>query len=58
MGQDPGRVIPPRNLDVGGSVRDELSGANHSGLALTGEGFTHLQSVNICRKHSIALVRF
>jgi hypothetical protein len=53
MGQDPGRVIPPRNLDVGGSIGDEFSGTNHSVLALTEEGFTHLQSVNICREQSM-----
>jgi hypothetical protein len=57
MGQDPEKVIPPRNLDVGGSVRDEFSGTSHSGLPLTAEGFTHLQPVNICRESSKLLVR-
>lgn len=52
MGQDPERVIPPRNLDVGVSGRDESSGTSHSGLPLAAEGFTHLQSVNICRESS------
>jgi hypothetical protein len=40
IGHDPGRVIPPRSLDAGG--RDELS------MAVT--GFTHAQSVYICRE--------
>jgi hypothetical protein len=57
MGQEPEKVIPPRNLDVGGSGRDESSGMTHSGLSLTAEGFTHLQSVNICREGSKVLVR-
>lgn len=47
IGQDPETVIPPRNLDVGGSGMDEVSGTSHSGLPLTAEGFTHLQSVYI-----------
>lgn len=57
MGQDPERVIPPRNLDVGVSGGDESSGTSHSGLPLAAEGFTHLQSVNICRESSKLLVR-
>lgn len=40
IGHDPGRVIPPKSLDVGG--REELS--------LTVPGFTHAQSVKICRE--------
>ena len=40
IGHDPGRVIPPRSLDAGGS--DELS--------LTVPGFTQAQSVYICRE--------
>jgi hypothetical protein len=40
IGHDPGRVIPPTSLDVGG--REELS--------LTVLGFTHAQSVKICRE--------
>jgi hypothetical protein len=40
MGHDPGRVIPPRCLDAGS--RDELS--------MVVAGFTHTQSVYICRE--------
>jgi hypothetical protein len=51
IGHDPGRVIPPRNWDAGGSVRGEFPGTIQSGLALLSvEGFTHVQSVNICRE--------
>jgi hypothetical protein len=50
MGHDPGKVMPARDLDVEVSRRDELSRRNHSALLLATEGFTHLQSVNICRK--------
>jgi hypothetical protein len=57
MGQDPGRVIPPRNLDAAGSGTYEFSGTSHSGLPLTVEGFTHLQSVYICRENNKLLVR-
>lgn len=48
MGQEPGKVIPPRKLDVEVSGSDELSWTNHSALMLVTGGFRHLQSVNIC----------